>query len=67
MKKMISFASKGEPFAILSATFVENIENFIFVEAYKIENVREAVEGLSFCFMKIDILPLNEMTKIYEN
>jgi len=51
----------------LSATFVENLENFIFVEAYKIESVREAIEGLSFCYMKITIMPLNEMTKIYED
>ena len=67
MNKMISYASKGKPFAILSATHVENLENFIFVEAYKIENIREAIDGLSFCYMKIDILPLKEMTKIYEN
>jgi len=67
MNKMIDFANKGKPFAILSATFVENLENFIFVEAYKIESVREAISGLAFCYMKIDILPLNEMTKIYED
>jgi len=46
---------------------VENLENFIFVEAYKIESVREAISGLSFCYQKIDHVPLNEMTKIYED
>ena len=67
MNKIIDFASKGKPFSILSATYAENIENFIFVEAYKIESVREAIDGLSFCYMKINIVPLNEMTKIYED
>lgn len=67
MNKMIDFANKGKPFAILSATYVENIENYIFVEAYKIESVRDAISGLSFCYFKIDMLPLNEMTKIYED
>lgn len=67
MNKMVDFANKGTPLAILSATFVENIENFIFVEAYKINSVKEAIEGLTFCYFKIDILPLEEMTKIYED
>ena len=67
MGKMIDFAQKGRPFAILSATYVENLENYIFVEAYKNESVREAIQGLSFCYNKIDIMPLDEMTKIYED
>jgi hypothetical protein len=67
MNKMIDYTQRGKPFAILSATYVENLENFIFVEAYKIDSVRDAIQGLSFCYMKIDILPLNEMTKIYED
>jgi hypothetical protein len=46
---------------------VENLENFIFVEAHKIESVREAITGLAFCYFKIDILPIEEMTKIYED
>ena len=67
MNKMVDFSTKGKPLSILSATYVENIENYIFVEAFKIESVREAIEGLAFCYFKIDILPLEEMTKIYEN
>ena len=67
MNKMIYYAQENNPFAILSATYVENLENFIFVEAYKIESVREAINGLSFCYQKIDHVPLNEMPKIYED
>jgi len=67
MNKMIDYAERNSPFEILSATYVENLENFIFVEAYKINSVREAINGLNFCYQKIDILPLNEMTKIYED
>jgi transcription elongation factor SPT5 len=43
MNKMIDFTKKGKPLSILSATYVENIENFCFVEAYKIESVKEAI------------------------
>ena len=67
MNKMVDYAKNFNPLSIISATFVENIENFIFVEAYKMESVKEAIEGLQFCYFKIDILPLEEMTKIYEN
>lgn len=67
MNKMIDYTQKGKPFAILSATFVENLENYIFVEAYKIESVYEAISGLAYVFRRIDILPINEMTKIYED
>jgi hypothetical protein len=58
MNKMIDFTIKGKPLSILSATYVENIENFCFVEAYKIDNVRDAIQGLSFCFFKIDLVPI---------
>jgi hypothetical protein len=67
MNKCIDYASRGQPFSIISASYLENLENHIFVEAYKIENVREIISGLSFCFQKVDIVPLNEMTKIYED
>lgn len=50
MNKMIDYTKKGKPFAILSATYVENLENYIFVEAYKSDSVREAITGLNFCF-----------------
>lgn len=67
MKKMIHFAKIGTPLSIISATYKDNLDQYIFVEAYKIENVREAIQGLNSCFFKIDMLPLNEMTKVYEN
>ena len=67
MRKMIYHARHANPLAILSATNVENLENFIFVEAYKIESVREAISGLAVCYQKIDRVPLHEMTKIYED
>jgi len=58
MNKQISYTRKNKPFAILSATYVENLENHIFVEAYKIESVREAITGLSNCYQRIDIVSL---------
>ena len=67
MNKMIHYAKKNAPFAILTASYVENLENFIFVEAHKIESVREAITGLNFCYQKIDHVPLSEMTKIFED
>lgn len=67
MNKMVDYTKRGKPLSILSATYLENTEQHIYVEAYKIENVREAINGLAFCFMKIDYLPLDEMTKLYQN
>lgn len=67
MNKQIDFAKSSVPFEIISATFIESLEQFIFVEAFKIDAVREAITGLNFCYQKIDILPLDEMTKIYED
>lgn len=40
MNKMIHYAKKGQPFAIMTATYVDNLENFIFVESHKIADVR---------------------------
>ena len=67
MALMNKSAKEGKPLAIISATYVENLENYIFVEAFKDSDVKEAIEGLNFCFMKMDILPIHEMTKIYED
>jgi len=43
MNKMIDFAQNDRPFSILSASYIEKIENLVFVEAYKIESVRQAI------------------------
>jgi hypothetical protein len=67
MNKQIDYANKDMPFSIISATFLDNIENFIFVEAHKSESIMEAIEGLDFCYKKIDIIGEDEMTKIYED
>jgi hypothetical protein len=66
MNKSIAFAKAGTPLEILSATFVENVENYIFIEAFRKNSVLEAISGLNFCYTKVEILSLNEMTKIYE-
>ena len=51
MNKQIDYSkNKGLTFSIYSATQIDNIENFIFVEAHKIDAVKEAIQGLSFCF-----------------
>ena len=66
LNKCADFARRGKPLEILSATCTDNIENFIYVEAFKKNHVFEAVNGLNFCLGKIEILSLSEMTKIYE-
>ena len=43
MNKMIDYADIDKPFSILSASYIEKIENLVFVEAYKIESVRQAI------------------------
>ena len=50
----------------MSVSYLENLESVIFVEAFKIEHVREAIEGLKDCYSgKIAMLPPDEMTNIY--
>ena len=39
MNKSIDFAMRGHPLEILSATATDNIDNFIYVEAYKKNSV----------------------------
>jgi hypothetical protein len=66
LNKSVDFACRGKPLEILSATCADNVEGYIFVEAFRKNCVVEAVSGLNFCFNKIEILSLGEMTKIYE-
>jgi transcription elongation factor SPT5 len=47
INKSIDFARKGHPLAILSTTSNENVEGYIYIEAFKEIHVREAVKGLS--------------------
>lgn len=67
LNKSIDFAMKKKPLEILSITSSDNIENYIFVEAYRKNSVITAVQGLNFVLGKIEILSLDEMPKIYEN
>jgi hypothetical protein len=66
LNKSIDYAKKGIPLEILSATYVENVQNYIFIEAFRKNSVMQAIAGLNFFLNKIEILSLNEMTKIYE-
>ena len=50
MLKSIDFASKGKPLGILSVTATENVEGFIYVEAYKEIHVKEATRGITNIF-----------------
>jgi len=67
INKSVDFAKKGKPLEILSVSSSENIENYIFIEAYRKNSIVEAVDGLNFILGKIDQLSLNEMPNIYEN
>lgn len=67
LNKSVDFASKGKPLEILSATCADNVENYIFVEAFRKNSVMDAISGLNFCLNKVEMLSLNEMTKLYED
>lgn len=54
MNKQIEYTRIGKPLAILSITHINNIENLIFIEAYKKEHVMEAIDNMNCCFFKID-------------
>lgn len=67
MNKSIDYQMRGKPLEILSATCFDNIENYIFVEAYRRNSIVESITGLNFCLHRIEILSLNEMPKVFEN
>jgi transcription elongation factor SPT5 len=67
LNKSVDFAKRDRPLEILSATCADNVEGYIFVEAFRKNCVVEAIQGLNFCLGRIEILSLNEMTKIYES
>ena len=50
MNKQVYYAARDKPLAILSVSYLENLESVIFVEAFKLEHVREAIEGLKDCY-----------------
>ena len=50
MNKCIYYANRGQPFKILSANYFENQDGVIFVEAYKLDDVREVIQGIKNCY-----------------
>ena len=66
INKGIIYAQKGNPLSILSVTCSENVEGFVYVEAFKETHVRAAIAGLSSVLGgKIQLVELGEMTGIY--
>jgi transcription elongation factor SPT5 len=66
INKSIDFAKKGQPLAILSATCTDNVEGYIYIEAFKEIHVREAIKGLSAVLGgNLSLVELSEMTGIY--
>lgn len=66
MNKQVFCAKRGKPLAILSVTYLENLESVIFVEAYKIDHVREAIDGIAEIYGgKVAMISADEMTNIY--
>ena len=47
MNKAIAFAKQNNPLSILSVSTSDNVEGYIYVEAFKEIHVREAIKGLS--------------------
>lgn len=56
MQKMVSMTKRKKPLEILSATYVEHIQEYVFVEAFKLDDVRRAIKDLNYFFFKIDMV-----------
>ena len=68
MNKSVDFARRGQHLSILSVTCSENVEGFIYVEAFKEIHVKEAIKGLSFILgSKCSLIQKEEMPGIYQN
>jgi transcription elongation factor SPT5 len=67
MNKCIAMAKRGTPLSILSTTATENVEGYIYVEAFKEIHVREAIKGLSVILGgKVNLISIQEMPGIYQ-
>lgn len=67
IRKSQDYAAKKKPLAILSATCSDSVEGYIYVEAYRDEHVKKAIEGFN-CFFGnkfIKIVPQHEMPEVY--
>ena len=68
MNKAIAFAKQNNPLSVLSVTCSENVEGFIYAEAFKEIHVREAIKGLSSILGgKITLVPHEEMPVLYHD
>ncbi len=67
MNKCIDYAKKGQHLSILSVTCSENVEGFVYVEAFKDIHVKEAIKGLSVVLgTKVILVQKEEMPGIYQ-
>ncbi|XP_074270768.1 putative transcription elongation factor SPT5 homolog 2 [Silene latifolia] len=56
---------KGSEMRILSAIALDHLQNYIYVEAYKEADVKEACKGMRHIFSKnISMVPLKEMSNV---
>lgn len=66
INKSIDFAKKGHPLGIQSATCTDNVEGYIYIEAFKDLHVREAIKGLSAVLGgNLTLVELSERTGIF--
>jgi transcription elongation factor SPT5 len=47
MLKSIDYAKKGKPLSILSVSVPENVEGYIYIEAFKEIHVKDAIKNIS--------------------
>ncbi|KAK9757508.1 hypothetical protein RND81_01G167100 [Saponaria officinalis] len=56
---------KGSELRILSAVALDHLQNYIYVEAYKEADVKEACKGMRYIFAKnVTMVPLKEMSNV---
>ncbi|EDV19803.1 uncharacterized protein TRIADDRAFT_32870, partial [Trichoplax adhaerens] len=67
MNKFISFEAKGTPLQIKSVVAVEGLKGYIYVEAFKQNHVKQAIEGIGYLrlgYYKQQMVPIKEMTDV---
>jgi transcription elongation factor SPT5 len=66
LQKALCKKKEGDPLSIFSATASENLKGYFYVEAYKENHVRTAIQGMRSIFKtKISLVPIKEMAEVY--
>lgn len=64
MQKHAALVREGKPMSICAAVSQDKLKGYVYVEAVKETQVRDAIAGLRIIYQKIKLVPLGEMVDV---